>query len=112
MNPLTFLILTNFISCLLTVNAMKMQLKSAYELRKISSSDKKIPKNNKIAITEYSQPGKSQVIKYFYSIENFIIAYICVKGAPLNNQDFEIWPNGIIYYEIDTKSRDRFLCNC
>ena len=66
MNPLTFLILTNFISCLLTVNAMKMQLKSAYELRKITSSDKNIPKNSKTAITEYSKPGKSRVIKYFF----------------------------------------------
>ena len=76
MNPLvalTFLILSNVLNCILILNATKMQLKSADELRKIkSSNNKNIPKNNKILITEYSQPGKSRVIKILYSINNFM----------------------------------------
>ena len=62
---LTFLILSNILSCMLTVNATKMQLKSANELRKLN---KKIPKNNKVVITEYGLSGKRGVIKCFLFI--------------------------------------------
>ena len=79
MNRITvfaFLILSNLTSGILTVNAMKMQLKSADELRKINSSNKNIPNNNKIVITEYSEPGKSEVSKFFYSVNSFISTYV------------------------------------
>ena len=79
MNPLvvlTFLIFSNFMNCILTLNATKMQLKSADELRKINSSNKNIPNNNKIVITEYSEPGKSEVSKFFYSVNSFISTYV------------------------------------
>ena len=97
MNRITvfaFLILSNLTSGILTVNAMKMQLKSADELRKISSSNKKLPTNNKVVIRKESG-------SYYIFIQLIIYIYICVKRAAKNSPDFEIWPNGLVYYQID-----------
>ena len=86
---LLFMLITS--STAIGVTKAKMQLMSAKMLRNITLNPKSDLKNvDEVIISEQTKK------------------FIPIQGATKFHEAREIWPDGIVYYEIDMRSSNRF----